>query len=74
MKIRMDPNLLKIRDANSHRIRQGKFAKPIFQAKDYLEYVNGHNLDNANKEMDMFVSHLKMYEKQLNAKENQKKI
>lgn len=56
----MDPNLTRIRDANLGRIKRGRLARPIFQAKSYLTYILGHDTDQINKEMDGFVDHMKL--------------
>ena len=55
----MDPNLLTMRNANIHLIRQGKLAKSIVHAKDYLVYILGeHKMAQVNAELDDYVDHL----------------
>lgn len=56
----MDPNLIKIRDANIHLIKKGRLGKPITQAKHYLTEILGeYRLQEIDVEMDEFVDHLK---------------
>ncbi len=59
----MDPNLQKIRDANMSLIKRGRLGIPILQAKDYLFYILGNQLDQINLEMDEYVDQLKQIAK-----------
>lgn len=61
----MDPNLEKIRDANMHRIRRGHFKRPLEQARDYLDYILGHNEEQKAREFKEFAKHLKTMKKRL---------
>jgi hypothetical protein len=55
----MDPNLVTMRNANMHLIKQGKFAKTIVHAKSYLVYILGEEkMGRIDDELDLFVDHL----------------
>ena len=56
----MDPNLIKIRDANMALIKQNRFGRAIVQAKSYLLYILGEDqMDILNAELDMFVDSMR---------------
>ena len=58
--IEMDPNLIKIRDANMALIKQNRFGRAIVQAKSYLLYILGEDqMDMLNAELDMFVDSMR---------------
>lgn len=55
----MDPNLSKIQQANSKRIKAGRIFRPIDQAKDYLIYIHEFNQHLIQPELDEFANHIK---------------
>ena len=56
----LDPNLIKIRDANMALIKQNRFGRAIMQGKNYLLYILGEDrMDQLNKELDDFVDHMR---------------
>jgi hypothetical protein len=56
----MDPNLVKIRDANMALIKQNRFGRAIVQGKSYLLYILGEDrMDQLNHEMDDFVDSMR---------------
>ena len=58
--MKLDCNLMKIRDANMNLIKDNRFGQAIMQAKSYLLYILGPNrMDQVNQELDDFVEHLK---------------
>lgn len=57
--MKMDPNLLTIRNANRKFIQQGRLSVPIVQAKSYLFYILGEdNKVQIEREIKEFKEHL----------------
>ena len=59
---KIDPNLMKIANFHMYRIKRGKLARPIAEAKDYLEYLLGYDLEQINKELDVFIDFMQSLE------------
>ena len=60
----MDPNLVKIMDANMYQIRKGLVTPAILQAKDYLTYILGQKVKQIELELDEFGSKVRSIAKQ----------
>lgn len=69
----MDPNLEKIRDANMHRISKGRLKVPLEQARDYLDYILGHDEDQKAREFKAFAKHLKTLRKRMRNGQEQRR-
>lgn len=67
----MDPNLEKIRDSNMHAIKRGSVQRAIQQAEDYLSHMNGFNFEQTQKELNTFVSEVKMIRRENRGKKRQ---
>ena len=63
----MDPNLIRIRDANKKFIRRGKIVVPIIHAKSYLFNILGEeNRNQIEVELKEFVSSVKELQRRYN--------
>lgn len=54
-----DPNLEKIKNFHMSSIQTGDLGVVITQARDYLEYMNGHDHKAVERELRRFKRHLK---------------
>lgn len=55
----MDPNLHRIAETNMYSITHGSVQQAIFQAEDYLRYINPFDLVKAQQELDTFIAEVK---------------
>lgn len=55
----MDPNLIKIRDAEMKNIQAGNVDRVLAQAKDYLNYIHGLNYIASSREFREFRRHVR---------------
>ena len=67
----MDPNLIKIRDANRKFIQKGKLAVPVIHAKSYLFNILGEeNRKQIEQELLEFINEIKVLAEQAKANSN----
>lgn len=50
----MDSNLSKMVNYSMKKIKEGNFERLFADARDYIYYMNGHNLSAAKKEFTRF--------------------